>query len=59
VGCGGHFEPVRILGERADAYRIDPDDPFDDHEHMLDLGAHARLGAVASLDRLILRSVAE
>src|SRR5665213_1679440 len=42
----GHFQSVQVLGQAAVAGLAEAEDIFDHTEHVLHLGAHARLVAV-------------
>src|SRR5919108_3375624 len=53
--CEGsaRFEPVQVLVQTSVSNLLEAKHPLDHADRMLDLRPHARLGAVASFDRLI------
>ncbi len=50
---GGRLEPVQVLRQAPVTYFLKAEDPLDDSEHVLNLGAHAGLAAVGRLDRFV------
>src|SRR5450759_3196149 len=49
----GRLEPVQVLRQAPVTHFLKAEDPLDDPEHVLNLGAYAGLTTVGGLDRLV------